>query len=156
VIELEVYAGGSGVLRADEGWYAVSHYAVTRGILRFDVDTSQTVPPNALDQAIVWRADELLPSVARWNRNDNRKCPRGATAVSIYCAMQQATIEVTCGANHRRPAMEVVRVIVDKRSANRNYQHRLMEYNNDSTTTLGDVRSLFREALSRMHAPDRR
>jgi hypothetical protein len=27
--------------------------------------------------------------------------------------------------------MEVVRIIIDERSAGRNYQHRLMDYNND-------------------------
>jgi hypothetical protein len=48
--------------------------------------------------------------------------------------------------------MEAVRGIVDERTATRNYHHRLMDYNNDPTTTLGDVQSLFSEALTRMRA----
>jgi hypothetical protein len=32
----------------------------------------------------------------------------------------------------------------------RNYHHRLMDYNNDPTTHLSDIQSLFNEALKRM------
>jgi hypothetical protein len=44
--------------------------------------------------------------------------------------------------------MEVVREIIDVRSAGRNYHHRLMDYNNDPTTRLEDVQGLFSEALA--------
>ena len=43
--------------------------------------------------------------------------------------------------------MEVIRGVVDDRSKGRSYHHRLMNYNNDPTTTLSDVQSLFSEAL---------
>jgi hypothetical protein len=39
---------------------------------------------------------------------------------------------------------------VDERAKNRNYSHRMMDYNNDPTTTLADVRRLFAEALARI------
>jgi hypothetical protein len=57
---------------------------------------------------------------------------------------------VTSGFHHRRPALEVVREIVDERAATRNYHHRLMDYNNDPKTHLDDVKSLFKEALNRI------
>jgi hypothetical protein len=57
---------------------------------------------------------------------------------------------VTGGFHHRRPALELVRQIVDERSEGRNYHHRLMDYNNDPSTRLEDVQSLFAEALARM------
>jgi hypothetical protein len=64
--------------------------------------------------------------------------------------MIRASLEVTGGIHHRRPAMELVRQVVDERSAGRKYEHRLRDYNNDPTTKLSDVRSLFEEALARM------
>ena len=70
--------------------------------------------------------------------------------MSIYCADEQATIEVTGGFHHRRPALELVRVIVEERTKDKKYQHRLMDYNNDRTTTLADVKSLFAEALAQI------
>jgi len=59
--------------------------------------------------------------------------------------MEKATIEVTGGFSHRRPALEVVREIIDERTATRNYHHRLMDYNNDRTTHLSDVQSFFKK-----------
>src|SRR5215831_4329443 len=77
-----------------------------------------------------------------------------ATTWSIYCALDRAAVAATCGTHHRRPAMEAVRIIVDERTARRNYHHRLMDYNNDSATTLADVHSLFHEALVRLHGSE--
>jgi hypothetical protein len=59
-------------------------------------------------------------------------------------------IEATGGFHHRRPASELVRVIVDERSKGKDYSHRLMDYNNDKSTRLSDVQSLFAEAIARI------
>ena len=147
-LELELYPGGRGVLRTEYGWFAMTHF-VESGGLSFDLDASVEVKPNALDTDIVRRAAAILSSDSVWNRADNRKCPPDATTWSIYCAMEKATIEVTGGFHHRRPALEAVRAVVDRRSAGRNYHHRLRDYNNDPSTHLSDVQSLFREALQR-------
>jgi hypothetical protein len=148
-VTLEVYGGGHGLLRTEMGWFSVSDLAQSSDVT-FTLDASQEVKPEALDRKIVERAAQILSSDAVWNRKDNRKCPDGATTWSLYCAMQKAVIEVTGAADHRRPAMEAVRVVIEDRSAGRSYEHRLMDYNNDSTTTLADVQSAFKEALAGM------
>lgn len=148
-VEVEIYSGGSGIVRTEFGWYAVSGFALSSSALRFQIDTSREILPNELDRQIVQRAATILSSASTWNRDDNRRCPTTATTWSIYCALERATIEVTGAFHHRRPALEVVRQIVEERTAGRNYNHRLMDYNNDSTTTLRDVQSLFAEALKR-------
>jgi hypothetical protein len=148
-VELEAYAS-SGILRTVYGWFCATNIVATAQGLSFDVDTTQEVPPNDLDREIVQRAAAILSNTSVWNRNDNRRCAPQATTWSIYCAMETATAELTGGMDHRRPAMEVVREIVGDRTAGRNYDHRLMDYNNDPTTTLADVASLFHEALARI------
>jgi hypothetical protein len=149
-LELEVYAGGSGVLRTVFGWFAVSGLTQAGQTLRFELDAAREVPPSALDREILERAAAILSSESAWNRADNRKCPPAATSWSLYCAMERATIEVTGAFHHRRPALELVRQIVDERSAGRPYHHRLMDYNNDPTTRLADVRGIIADALSRL------
>jgi hypothetical protein len=119
-------------------------------VVRFQVDTVQQIPASALDRQILERAATIITADSVWNRADNRKCPASATKWSIYCAVERAEVEVTGGFHHRRPAMELVRTIVDERTATKTYQHRLMDYNNDRTTRLDDVRSLFREAIARI------
>ena len=149
-IELEVYTAREGVLRTEFGWFPVSDFAATATELRFRIDAHHEAPPSGLDRRIVERADALLASTSVWNRADDRHCPRAATAWSIYCAMERAEIDVTGGFHHRRPAMEVVRTIIEERTAGRPYHHRLMDYNNDPSTRLSDVHSAFAEALARM------
>jgi hypothetical protein len=153
-LELEVYGGAVGILRTAYGWYPVRSVAASDSTLTFNVDTTAEVSPSPLDIEIIRRANALLSSNAVWNRADNRRCPGAGKTWSIYCALDRAAIDATCGTHHRRPAMETVRVIVDERTASRNYAHRLMDYNNDSSTTLSDVHSLFQEALRRMKASD--
>ena len=148
-LELEIYADSTGVLRTEYGWFAVTQFA-SSPTLSFDLDASHEVKPNALDQKIVREAAAILSTETVWNRADNRECPASATTWSIYCALEKATFDVTGGSHHRRPALEVVREIVDQRTTTRTYHHLLMGYNNDPTTRLSDVQSLFKEALMRM------
>ncbi len=149
-LELEIYDKGSGVLRSEYGWFPISGFTARARVVSFQIDTSHPVPPNDLDREIVQRAAAILSTEAAWNRSDTRKCAPTDTKWSIYCAVQRASTEVTGGFHHRRPALELVRQIVDERSEGRNYHHRLMDYNNDPSTRLEDVQSLFAEALARM------
>jgi hypothetical protein len=149
-VEIELYAGGTGVIRTYNSWFPVTHFAADGSTLRFRFDTLKEIPAGALDREILERAAKIIASDSVWNRADNRKCPATATTWSIYCAVEKAEIEVTGGFHHRRPAGELVREIVEERAKNRNYSHRMMDYNNDRTTTLADVRSLFAEALGRI------
>jgi hypothetical protein len=149
-VEIEIYAGGTGVIRTYNGWFAISGFSRRGSAMQFKIDTLRQVAPNALDREILVRASKVISSDSAWNRADNRKCPANATTWSIYCAVEKAQVEIAGGFHHRRPAGELVREIVDERTKSRNYKHRMMDYNNDRTTTLADVRSLFAEAIARI------
>jgi len=149
-VELEIYENGSAILRTEGGWFWVKDVARSSTTLTFHADRADLAGPSDLDRRIVQRAATLLSTESSWNRADDRQCPSGQQTLSIYCALERATKEVTGGFHHRRPALEIVRQIVDERSVNRNYAHRLMDYNNDRSTRLSDVQSLFTEALARM------
>jgi hypothetical protein len=150
-VEMEIYAGGFGVLRIQDGWYAISSFSQSPQNMRFQVDTSQEVPPSELDRDIIKRAGAILSTDSLWNRADDRECGLPATRWSIYCAMVQATIDVTGGFHHRRPALQLIRRIVEERTVGRKYRHRLMDYNNDPSTRFEDVTSIFLEGLARIH-----
>jgi hypothetical protein len=55
-----------------------------------------------------------------------------------------ATIEVNGKADHRGAALQETRFVIDEISADKNYEHRLMNYNNDPTTTFADIQEVFR------------
>ena len=106
-------------------------------------DDSNARPPVAeVDLKIVKRARDLLSSPSSWNRADNRECPPGAKTFSLYCALQVATKEVTGKMEHRGAAPQEARFVVDEITLQRNYQHRLMDYNNDPSTTFNDIQEV--------------
>ncbi|HWE44947.1 MAG TPA: hypothetical protein VG407_02875 [Caulobacteraceae bacterium] len=152
-LALEIYPGGWGVLRTAYGWFPVTGFATTSSDLDFTLDSKHEVAPGPLDERILMRAIQISRQGADWNRKDNRRC-EDTTHWSIYCAMDQATAEVTGAHDHRRPAMEVVRLLVEARTKHKAYAHRLMDYNNDPATTLTDVQSLFEDALQRVRDDD--
>jgi hypothetical protein len=108
-------------------------------------DDSEVRPPmTQADLKIVKRARELLDSPAKWNRADNRKCAEAAKTLSLYCALERATVEIGRTFEHRGAALQEMRFVIDEIAATRNYDHRLMDYNNDPTTSFADVREVLR------------
>lgn len=107
-------------------------------------DDSEVRPPvTKADLQIVRRARQILSSPAKWNRADNRKCPVEEKTFSLYCALEKATDEVTGNFAHRGAAMQEARFVIDDITNHRNYDHRLMGYNNDPTTTFSDIQKVF-------------
>jgi hypothetical protein len=111
-----------------------------------DLDNPNARPPvTKADLRIVQRAREILSSPSMWNRADTRVCPPTAKTFSLYCALEKATDEVSGKFEHRGAAMQEARFVIDDIAQNpKNYQHRLMGYNNDPTTTFADIQKVFR------------
>jgi hypothetical protein len=109
-------------------------------------DDPEVRPPvTKADVKIVQRAREILSSPSKWNRADTRACPADAQTFSLYCALEKATNEVTGNFKHRGAAMQETRFVIDEVAPNRsNYQHRLMDYNNDPTTTFADIQNVLK------------
>jgi len=114
-------------------------------------DDSDARPPvTPADLQIVQRARQLLDSPAKWNRTDNRKCPADAKTFSLYCALETATVQSGRNFEHRAAALQEMRFVIDEITAERNYDHRLMDYNNDPATTFADIQEVFRITESLM------
>jgi hypothetical protein len=116
-------------------------------------DPDARPPVTLVDVKVVQRAQQILDSPSKWNRADNRVCPADAKAFSLYCALEKATSEVSGTFEHRGAAMEEARFVIDDIAPNRkSYHHRLMDYNNDPTTTFADVQTFFRKLQDRIAA----
>ena len=108
-----------------------------------DNDNDYVRPPvSKTDIEIVKRAQEIPNSLAVWNRNDNRVCPKSAKTFSLYCALEKATDEVTAKFEHRGAAMQEARFVIEDIAPGRKYEHRLMGYNNDKRTTFADIQKV--------------
>jgi hypothetical protein len=106
----------------------------------------QQVRPTANDIAIIARAIQKLPNEAVWNKNDNRQCPTGQAKISLFCALQNATTEVSGGIHYRQPALQAVREVLNTVDPTRIKTHRIMDFNNHPDTTLAEIHSLLKRA----------
>jgi hypothetical protein len=119
--------------------------AHAQGIVTQSASDSNVRPPiSKADLQIIKRARGILDSPSKWNRTDNRQCPQEAKTISLYCALQIATVEVGGKAEHRGAALQEARFVIDEIAADRKYEHRLMNYNNDPTTTFEDIQEVLR------------
>src|SRR5215208_2078412 len=82
------------------------------------------------DLLILKRAREILSDETKWNRKDDRNCKPEAKAWSLFCALEKASIEVLGKYDHRRAALQEVRFAVEEVTKGKEFEHRLMDYNN--------------------------
>jgi hypothetical protein len=142
--------GGALVARLPYGWFAVRQFEQGPGGLKLTVDAGKQVRPTADDLAIIDRAVALIPSAEAWNKNDNRQCPPGQSTLSLFCALMQATTEISGGVHYRQPAMQAVREELNVVDKSRIKTHRIMDYNNHPDTTLAELHALLRRAKDRV------
>jgi hypothetical protein len=109
-------------------------------------------PVDEIDLRILERASAILSTEARWNRADDRVCPPRAQAWSLFCALHDASLEVTGAYQHRRASLQEVRFVVEDETRGRELQHRLMDWNNLPETTFADVKRALAVATERVRA----
>jgi hypothetical protein len=143
-------AGSSSTGRTPFGWFVVTDMMESDSALQIRMDASRQVRPTTSDIAIIARTIELLPNAGVWNKNDNRECPPGQAKLSMFCALMQATTEVSGGIHYRQPALQAVREVLNTVDASRIKTHRIMDYNNHPDTTLPEIHALLRSALAKV------
>jgi hypothetical protein len=109
-------------------------------------------PVTADDLKILKRADEILSNESKWNRKDDRTCKPDATTWSLFCALHQASIEVLGEYDHRRVALQEVRFAIEDVSKGKEFEHRLMDYNNLPTTQFKDIKLVLKMATDKVAA----
>jgi hypothetical protein len=139
-----------GVAKTPYGWFALASMRQDGDTLHLTIAANNQLPPTADDIRILARAKALLKDETVWNRQDTRKCPAGARTWSVFCALQQATQEVSGGIHYRQPALQMVREVLDEIGGDRLGKHRLMDYNNHPATTLAEIHALLDTAHERL------
>jgi hypothetical protein len=107
-------------------------------------------PVDEHDLRILDGAAALLADESHWNRHDTRECEAKAATLSLFCALQKASIDVLGKYDHRRVALQEVRFAIEEVSGGREFEHRLMDFNNLPQTSIGDIRRVLAIARSRV------
>ena len=118
--------------------------------LSLRIAADKQLPPTQDDIRILERARALLSDERHWNRHDDRTCHPNAERWSLFCALTQATEEVTGAVHYRQPALQAAREVLNEVGGDRFGKHRIMDYNNHPATTLEEIHHLLRTAQARL------
>jgi hypothetical protein len=143
---VENSTGKGSVGRTPFGWFSIINMSESGGRLSIRMDADRQVRPTATDIAIIARTIELLPNENAWNKADNRQCPADQAKLSLFCALQKATTEISGGIHYRQPALQAVREVLNTVDGWRINTHRIMDYNNHPATTLAEIHDLLLRA----------
>jgi hypothetical protein len=138
-----------GIAETPFGWFPLN-VRLDGDTLALTISIERQLPPTTDDLRIINRSMELLADVKTWNKNDDRICPPNPQRWSLFCALMQATEEVSGNVHYRQPALQAVREVLNEVGGNRVSKHRLMDYNNHADTTLEDVHNLLHTAQKRL------
>ena len=153
---LELPTSQPGVAKTPFGWFALQEVSVSGDTMQLTISAGAQLPPTIDDIRIIQRASMLLADPAKWNRQDDRSCPPDPQSWSLFCALRQATTEVSGGVHYRQPALQAVREEVAAAYGSRVSKHRLMEFNNDNSTTLAAVQGVLTKAQAKLESRLRR
>jgi len=140
----------SGIAKTPFGWFSLQGARPENATLSLTIAANNQLPPTQDDIRIIQRAQALLSDEKTWNRADDRTCPANPQTWSLFCALEQATREVSGGVHYRQPALQMVREVLNEVGGTRLGKHRLMDYNNHPNTTLAEVQTLLRTAQARL------
>jgi len=109
-------------------------------------------PVTKTDLEIAKRARLLLSSESKWDRADRphitddptTECQTDAKQLSLYCALERATLEATGKFEHRGAVMQEARFVIEDVEPDweKKYHHLLVDYNNDPHTTFQDIQKV--------------
>jgi hypothetical protein len=104
------------------------------------------------DLRILERADAFLKDESAWNRRDDRQCDddKASGRWSLSCALDVACKEELGHYEHARAALQEVRFVVEEVTHGRQFEGRLMGFNNLPETRFEDIKSVLRIARERV------
>jgi hypothetical protein len=111
-------------------------------------------PASAADLQILEGANALLKDESSWNRNDDKQCDDddNSRRWSLYCAIEAACRDVVGTCEHTRVASQEVRFAIEEVTRGKQFEGRLMGFNNLPATRFEDIKSVLRVARERVRA----
>jgi hypothetical protein len=111
---------------------------------------SRKRPVDLHDLEILDSADMRLANAMFWDRADDRKCDTQDETFSLYCALYFGSIDTVGEYQHRRTALQEIRFAIENASGGREFDHRMMDFNNLPETSFDDVKNVISTVRARL------
>ena len=107
---------------------------------------SRKRPVDRQDLMILDSADARLSDAVVWDRADDRKCEPRDETFSLYCSLYFGSMDTIHEYQHRRTALQEVRFAIEDATGGREFDHRMMDFNNLSETSFDDIKGVINTA----------
>ncbi len=111
---------------------------------------SRKRPVDRQDLKILDSANMRLSNTMVWDRADDRKCDAQDETFSLYCALYFGSIDTVGEYQHRRTALQEIRFAIEDVSVGREFDHRMMDFNNLPETSFDDVKNVISTARAQL------
>ena len=109
-------------------------------------------PVDRQDLMILESADVRLSDELVWDRTDDRKCGPQDETFSLYCSLYFGSMDTIGEYQHRRTALQEIRFAIEDVTGGREFDHRMMDFNNLSETSFDDVKNIIETARARVQS----
>ena len=111
---------------------------------------TKAITVTKIDLEILERTDELL-IVETWTKDSLRTCSE-VRKLSLFCALEKASIEIKGNYLHRQAALQEVRFVIDNFYGSYWTKHRLIDFNSNNSTTFSDVKKVIAIAIANVQS----
>jgi len=113
---------------------------------------SRKRPVDRQDLMILDSADVMLSDALVWDRADDRKCGPQDETFSLYCSLYFGSMDTIGEYQHRRTALQEIRFAIEDATGGREFNHRMMDFNNLPETSFDDVKDVIETASARVQS----
>lgn len=140
------------VLKTQVAWVRVEEPLVDQAELAFWFQWDEDAPPSRDDLEILERTEAILSDERVWDRSANRRCTPRATTWTLFCALRDATVEVTGEFHERQPALVILESVINDVFREMGFQDPLVDYNTYEDAILVEMHRLLGNAASRVRS----
>jgi len=138
------------VMKTDVAWLLLENAIVQDLELSFWFQFDEDAPPTVDDLEIIEGAIGILNHEIVWDRSANRRCRSSTTTWTLYCALHDATIEVTGEFHEYQPAMVITSDVIDRIFREMEFERPLIDYNTYADAILIEMHRLLTMAGTRI------
>jgi len=107
------------------------------------------IKTSSIDLEILKKANKILKDEKSWEKKPLKICQESKKH-DLFCALEEASIEITGNYRHTQPALQEVRLVIEERYSERWENHRFEDFNSHKETTFKDVKNVLNEAIKNL------
>lgn len=138
------------VMKSQVAWLLIEDPMVDAAELSFWFRFDEDAPPTVQDLEILERTEAILRDESVWDRSANRRCGSAATTWTLYCALRDATVQVTGEFHDRQPALTIMRAVIQDVFREMSFEQPLVDYNTYDDAILVEMHRLLGSAMNRV------